>query len=132
MAPAAPPLPPATALRIHQLRGAEAGEPGSGGFYSTWAKGSTDAAVARHIEFQYAGMEHQSATALDGMWLFLATELLFFGSLFLLYIIYRMEFPHAFAVASNQTEWVIGTVNTILLLTSSAVFSWGLGFARAG
>ena len=130
--PLAMPALPAPALRSRLLNDKQAGEPGSGGFYGTWANGSPDAAVAEYIEFQYAGMEHQSGTALDGMWLFLATELLFFGGLFLIYVIYRMDFPHAFAIASNRTELVIGTVNTILLLTSSAVFSWGLGFARLG
>ncbi len=132
MAGVPPKQPSHPVLRSHPQRSTVPGEPGSGGFYGTWALGSADAAVADHIEFQYAGMEHQSATALDGMWLFLATELLFFGGLFLVYLIYRMQFPHAFAVASNQTELVIGIVNTVLLVTSSAVFSWGLGFARQG
>jgi cytochrome c oxidase subunit 3 len=115
-----------------RLAGVARGEPGSGGHYGTWSAGSPDAAVAEHIEFQYAGMEHQSETALSGMWLFLATELLFFGGLFLLYMIYRSQFPHAFAVASQNAEVLIGTVNTLLLLTSSAVFAWGLGHVRRG
>ncbi len=115
-----------------QLAGVQRGEPGSGGYYGTWDNGSRNAAVAKHIEFQYAGMEHQSETALSGMWLFLATEMLFFGGLFLLYMVYRAQFPHAFAIASQHAEVLIGTVNTFLLLTSSAVFAWGLGHVRQG
>ncbi len=116
----------------NQADALERGEPGSGGYYGTWKTRSQDGAVARHIEFQYAGMEHQSGTALSGMWLFLATEVLFFGGLFLLYMVYRWQYPHGFAVASQRTEVVIGTVNTALLLTSSAVFAWGLGQVRQG
>ena len=118
--------------RRSQLAGLQRGEPGSGGSYGTWQDGSRDAAVAGHIEFQYSGMEHQSETALSGMWLFLATELLFFGGLFLLYMVYRAQYPEAFAAASQHTELVIGTANTVLLLTSSAVFAWGLGQVRLG
>ena len=124
-------LAPAERRRL-QLAGVQGGEPGTGGFYGTWETGSPDADVAGRIEFQYAGMEHQSETALSGMWLFLATEVLFFGGLFLLYMIYRSQYPQAFALASRHTEAVIGTVNVLLLLTSSAVFAWGLGHARLG
>ena len=118
--------------REAQLAIMQRGEPGTGGYYGTWRTGSQDGAVAAHIEFQYAGMEHQSDTALSGMWLFLATELLFFGGLFLLYTVYRQQYPQAFAEASRRTELLTGTVNTVLLVSSSAVFSWGLGFARRG
>jgi cytochrome c oxidase subunit 3 len=77
-------------------------------------------------------MAHQSDTALSGMWLFLATEVLFFGGLFLLYMIYREHHSLGFAAASAHANRVIGTVNTVLLLTSSAVFAYGLGRARLG
>ncbi len=118
--------------RESALSGRARGEPGIGGFYGTWPEGSEDAAVAGHIEFQYSGMAHQSETAMAGMWLFLATELLFFGGLFLLYMVYRVLNAHAFAVASRHTELGFGTINTVLLLTSSAVFAWGLGQVRLG
>ena len=108
------------------------GEKGAGGYYAAWPEGSRDAAVAEHIEFQYADMEHQADTALSGMWLFLSTELLFFGGLFLLYAVYRIQNPAAFAEASRHAELGIGTLNTVLLLTSSAVFAYGLGCAQSG
>ena len=125
-------IPSAVDRHAAQLAGVRRGEPGSGGYYGTWKDGSPDAAVAQHIEFQYAGMEHQSETALSGMWLFLATEMLFFGGLFLLYMIYRWQHPQAFALASQHTEAVLGTINTVLLVSSSAVFAWGLGRVRLG
>ncbi len=108
------------------------GEPGAGGYYAAWDPDSRDAAAARHIGVQYAGIAHQSDTALSGMWLFLATEVLFFGALFFIYAVYRSAHPAGTAEASRHAELAIGTINTVLLLTSSAVFSYGLGCARRG
>ncbi|MBC7963890.1 MAG: cytochrome c oxidase subunit 3 family protein [Steroidobacteraceae bacterium] len=54
-----------------------------------------------------------------GMWLFLFTELLLFGGLFLLYAVYLARYPHEFAAAGKQLDVIFGTVNTVVLLTSS-------------
>jgi len=54
-----------------------------------------------------------------GMWLFLFTELLLFGGLFLLYSVYLHRYPAAFASGGKQLDWVLGTANTVILLTSS-------------
>jgi cytochrome c oxidase subunit 3 len=62
---------------------------------------------------------HQHDAALLGMWVFLATELMFFGPLFLSYAYGRVEFPDGFADASRHTHVLIGTINTAVLLTSS-------------
>lgn len=106
------------------------GEAGAGGYFAFWPAATEDGAVAEHISFQYTGIRHQTETALTGMWLFLVTEVLFFGGLFLLYMIYRRLHPAGFAEASRHARLLIGTINTVLLLTSSAVFSYGLGRAR--
>ena len=54
-----------------------------------------------------------------GMWLFLFTELLLFGGLFLLYAVYLARYPHEFAAAGREMHLVFGTVNTVILITSS-------------
>ena len=54
-----------------------------------------------------------------GMWLFLFTELLLFGGLFLLYAVYLKRYPHEFATGGTRLDWVLGSVNTVILLTSS-------------
>ena len=54
-----------------------------------------------------------------GMWLFLFTELLFFAALFLLYAVFRYQYPQDFHNAAGHENIVLGTVNTLLLLTSS-------------
>jgi len=54
-----------------------------------------------------------------GMWLFLFTELLLFGGMFLVYAVYRFKFPNLFHLSSLEMNTTIGTINTIILLTSS-------------
>jgi cytochrome c oxidase subunit 3 len=54
-----------------------------------------------------------------GMWLFLFTELLLFGGIFLLYAVYLKRYPQEFAAGGKQLNWIMGTANTLILLTSS-------------
>jgi len=53
------------------------------------------------------------------MWVFLVTEIMFFGGLFLAYFAYRQAYPSAFASASNKTNLWIGATNTTVLICSS-------------
>ena len=54
-----------------------------------------------------------------GMWLFILSELLLFGGMFILYSVYRYKNPADFHHASRELEVILGTLNTIILLTSS-------------
>ncbi len=54
-----------------------------------------------------------------GMWVFLTSEMLFFGELFLIYFVYRYWRPEAFAAGSRETDLLLGTINTLVLITSS-------------
>lgn len=54
-----------------------------------------------------------------GMWLFLFTEILLFGGMFLIYAVYRYKYPDQFHLAGLELNTGIGTLNTIILLTSS-------------
>ena len=58
-----------------------------------------------------------------GMWLFLFTEMLLFGGLFIVYTIYRYRNATAFHLAAQELSVFIGTINTIILLTSSAAIA---------
>ena len=78
-------------------------------------------------QFEDAGQQRESATL--GMWIFLATEVLFFGAMFLAYTVYRVSFPQAFADASRLTLLPFGTINTAILLLSSLVMALAV---RAG
>jgi len=54
-----------------------------------------------------------------GMWLFLVTEIMFFGGLFMAYLVYRNWYPAQFAAGSHHMDVTLGTINTAVLLTSS-------------
>lgn len=82
--------------------------------------------TAAHRTLQYSSPAHQSGTAIAGMWLFLGTEVLFFGALFLAFAFCRLQHPAAFAQAARQTDLAIGAINTALLLTSSAALAAAL------
>jgi cytochrome c oxidase subunit 3 len=88
--------------------------------------------VAPHTHFQYADARHQSDTALAGMWLFLASEVLFFGGLIVAWVFCRHWQPSGFNAGARETVLWIGTLNLFLLVTSSFVYSTGLAFMEAG
>ena len=61
-----------------------------------------------------------------GMWLFLFTEMLLFGGLFVVYSVYRFRNPTAFHLAAHELSVFIGTLNTIILLTSSTTIAMSI------
>lgn len=85
---------------------------------------------------QFEDREQRRSAATLGMWVFLATEVLFFGVLFGGYAVIRLLNYDAFVVGSHHTDVVLGTINTAVLLTSSltmalAVRGASLGLRRA-
>ena len=82
------------------------------------------------LQEQFEEMPQQKEAATLGMWAFLATEVLFFGGLFMSYIAYRHAYPQAFAEASHHTIVLFGTVNTAILLTSSFTVAMAVHAAR--
>jgi cytochrome c oxidase subunit III len=71
------------------------------------------------LEHHFDDLEQQHESSMLGMWLFLATEVMFFGGLFTGYTIYRMRYPEAFAAASRHLSVPLGGFNTAVLLCSS-------------
>jgi cytochrome c oxidase subunit 3 len=67
-----------------------------------------------------------------GMWVFLFTELILFGGLFLAYSAYRRMNPHAFHHASGELNLVLGVANTLVLLTSSLTMALSVSAVRLG
>jgi cytochrome c oxidase subunit III len=67
-----------------------------------------------------------------GMWLFLSTEALLFGGLFLLYAVYRWKFAAPFHAASLELSRVFGTLNTAVLITSSLAVALATRALRTG
>jgi len=81
---------------------------------------------------QFENLEHQKEVSILGMWLFLVTELLFFGGLFLTYSVYRQWYPDAFTAASHEMIVWAGTLNTVVLITSSLTMALAVHAAQAG
>jgi cytochrome c oxidase subunit 3 len=70
-------------------------------------------------EQSVAHVHRDDVGARMGMWLFLFTELLLFGGLFILYSVYRYRYPDAFHLAAKELNTIVGAFNTAILLTSS-------------
>ncbi len=82
--------------------------------------------AARWLAGQYDDAVQQREAATLGMWLFLATEILFFGVLFASYVVCRVLYPQGFAVASRHTDMLLGTLETAVLLVSSSAIALGV------
>ncbi len=80
----------------------------------------------------FTDMEQQREAGTLGMWAFLITEILFFGGLFLAYIVLRSRFPEVFAQASQELNVVLGGINTIVLLSSSLTVALAVHAAQEG
>jgi cytochrome c oxidase subunit 3 len=79
---------------------------------------------------QFVDLRQQHEVAELGIWVFLATEVLFFGGLILAYCVYRIGDPDGFFQAARHAKIVIGTINTAVLLTSSFLVAWAVRVAR--
>ena len=86
----------------------------------------TAATVADHHEHRDYG------AAKIGMWLFLSTELLLFGGMFLLYAIYRAEYSEMFHYQALELDVTLGCINTLVLLTSSMTAAMSLTAVQRG
>jgi cytochrome c oxidase subunit 3 len=84
--------------------------------------------LAHHFE----DLEQQHETSSLGMWVFLASELMFFGGLFAAYLVYRIQFPAGFARASHELDVTLGTLNTAVLIVSSLTMALAVHAAQVG
>ncbi len=86
--------------------------------------------LAAPVEHQFDDADQQRNAATIGMWLFLSTEVLFFGAMFFGYTAYRYSYPQAFADASRHTLIAFGGTNTAVLLISSTVMAFAVRAAN--
>ena len=80
----------------------------------------------------FASYEHQHDAAALGMWVFLITEVMFFGGLFLVYAVGRMLHSTAFSAASSELDATLGGVNTAVLIVSSLSMAFAVHAAQTG
>ncbi len=96
--------------------------------------------TAEHVEHEHASLpqhrhhfeteEQQREVGTFGMWLFLLTEIMFFGGMFFAYLLYRNWYYPAFAVASNQLSVPLGAFNTVMLISSGFCMAVGVWAAE--
>ena len=84
------------------------------------------------VSHQFEDRYQQKDAATLGMWTFLATEVLFFGALFVSYTIYRHLWPEEFRQGSLNLKWYMGAVNTAVLLMSSFTMAIAVHAAALG
>jgi cytochrome c oxidase subunit III len=103
---------------------------------SAFAHASTDrhAATAHPsaLQHQFETLEQQQESSTLGMWLFLVTEIMFFGGLFLAYLLYRMWYPVAWAEGSLELDLMLGGINTVVLIASSLTMALAVRCAQTG
>lgn len=81
---------------------------------------------------QFSSPEQQRATTSIGMWIFLMTEVLLFGGLFVAYTVYRLSHPQAFDTGSAEMESMIGAINTAVLICSSLTMALAVYNSEVG
>jgi cytochrome c oxidase subunit 3 len=84
------------------------------------------------LQHQFETMEQQQESATLGMWLFLVTEIMFFGGLFMAYVLYRIWYPQAWAEGSLELDIRLGALNTAVLIGSSLTMALGVRAAQTG
>ena len=104
--------------------------------FESAANSSLAAPNVRHanpaLQHQFEDIEQQYDASNFGMWVFLATEMLFFGGLFTAYIIYRSLYYAGFAAGSHGLEGDFGAAMTFVLLASSFTMAMSVHAARKG
>ena len=91
----------------------------------------SDSSHAAHLH-HFDSIEQQRESASLGMWVFIAQEIMFFGGLFLAYVIYRNQFPAAFGAASHHLDLTYGAFNTVVLIASSLTMALAVHAAQLG
>ena len=81
---------------------------------------------------QFQTLDQQRESASLGMWVFLVTEVLFFGGMFMTYTLNRSTYPDIFGEASRSINLTLGTVNTVVLIGSSLTMAMSVWAAQVG
>lgn len=84
------------------------------------------------LQHQFDDMKQQEESVSIGMWMFLAQEIMFFGGMFTVYLLYRWKFPMAFAAGSNHLDAFLGGLNTLVLIVSSLTMALTVYYAQKG
>ena len=84
------------------------------------------------LQHQFEDMKQQEESVSIAMWMFLVQEIMFFGGLFTVYLVFRSRFPMAFAAGSNHLDAFWGGLNTLVLIVSSLTMALTVYYAQKG
>ena len=84
------------------------------------------------LQHHFFSMEQQLEASILGMWVFLVTEVMFFGGLFMAYIVYRTTYPEAWVKSSQELNVYMGGLNTAVLICSSITMALAVRAAQVG
>ena len=84
------------------------------------------------LQHHFQDLEQQHEASTLGMWLFLVTEVMFFGGLILAYTLYRIWYPVAWALGSEELNIYLGGFNTAVLIASSLTMALAVRSAQTG
>jgi cytochrome c oxidase subunit 3 len=88
--------------------------------------------AVQNLKHHFADLEQQKATSTFGMWLFLVTEIMFFGGMFATYLVYRLSYYNAWVAGSQTMEIKLGAINTAVLICSSLTMVMAVHSAKQG
>ena len=84
------------------------------------------------LQHHFEDMGQQQESDSIGMWMFLVQEIMFFGGLFTVYLVFRSRYPMAFAAGSNHLDAFYGGLNTLVLIVSSLTMALAVRAAQMG
>jgi len=84
------------------------------------------------LQHQFDSFDQQREASFLGMWVFLVTEIMFFGGVFTAYIVYRSSQGAAFALGSHELDITLGAINTAVLIGSSLTMALAVWAAQTG
>jgi cytochrome c oxidase subunit 3 len=84
------------------------------------------------LQHHFHSMGQQLEASILGMWVFLVTEVMFFGGLFMAYLLYRTLYPEAWLAGSHELNEVLGGLNTVVLICSSLTMALAVRAAQVG
>lgn len=85
-----------------------------------------------HHAHHFRSAMHEFSSAKEGIWVFMVTEILMFGGLFVGYFIFHSIYPEMFHIGSQFLDWKLGALNTVVLLFSSWTMAMSINLIQRG
>lgn len=92
--------------------------------------GSHTQVGGHHYAHHFKSAEHEFETSKQGIWLFMATEILMFGAIIVAYALFHAIYPEMFAEGAKYLDWKMGFINTLVLIFSSFTMALGIYYAQ--